>query len=172
MKKYLLVIFVLLAIVACDKANDANQPEQPSGKEEPKDFSIALSYDSVANTVTAIPSDSTGEYVLTVWMVDDYILDYGDDFSDAHVKESLQSYLDLCIDYGMAFPTFVGSQTLQVYEFFDQPYPGEDFIAMAAEFDVKTKKVQGSVFKIFFTTPCLSSTVFCSLHCMPLLSMT
>jgi len=152
MKKSLLVIFSLLALLSCSKQDpqQPEQPEQPGGEvEEPTGFQIALSYDSLANTVTAIPSDSS-EYVLQIWMKQDFILDYGDDFSEAHILESLQAYIDLCVEWEMAFPTFRGEATVDVYEFFDQPYPGEEFIAMAAQINTATGKLEGKAFYLFF----------------------
>lgn len=163
MKKILLIIICMLALIACNKNNepqqssDDNNPSdtipQDTVPQDPVAFSVALSYDSVANIVTAVPSDTDVEYVLQVWMVQDYVLDYGNDFSDAHVKESLQDYLDMCIAWEMSFPTFTGTTTMDVYEWFDQPYPGEEFIAMAASFNLQTRKIEGRVEHIFFTTP-------------------
>lgn len=158
MKKTLLIIFAMLALVACNKKDEAQQPGEQqtggnSGKEEPTGFHVSLTYDSEANMVTAMPSDTMVEYVLFVWMKEDFILDYGDDFSDEHVKESLQAYIDMCIEWNMAFPTFRGETSMDVYEWFDQPYPGEEFIAMAASFNKQTRKIEGGVDHIFFTTP-------------------
>lgn len=152
MKKTLLIIMSVVALMACSKDNEP-KPGQPTGDLTPTTFAITLSYDSVANTVTAVPTDSTVEYIFQVWMTQDFILDYGNDFSDKHIAESLQDYLDMCIAWEMAFPTFVGTTTMDVYEFFDQPYPGEEFIAMAASFNLQTRKIEGRVEHIFFTTP-------------------
>jgi len=153
MKKTVFLLFSLFFLIACNKNNDPQKPsDNPSGGDDTSTFRISLSYDSVANTISAIPSDSTVEYVMTIWMVEDYKIDYGNDFSDAHIKESLQSWVDDCIGCGMGFPLFRGRETQLVYEFFDHPYPGEEFIAMAGQFDSKTKKIVGSVFHINFTT--------------------
>lgn len=159
MKKTLLIIMSVVALMACSKDNEP-KPGQPSGDnpsdtvpQDPATFAITLSYDSVANTVTAVPTDNAVEYIFQVWMTQDFILDYGNDFSDKQIAESLQDYLDMCIAWEMAFPTFVGTTTMDVYEFFDQPYPGEEFIAMAASFNLQTHKIEGRVEHIFFTTP-------------------
>lgn len=152
MKKTLFVILSMLALIACNKNNEPQQPGQPS-EDDPAIFTITLSYDSVANTVTALPSDTAVEYLFQIWMTQDFILDYGNDFSDKHIAESLQDYIDMCIAWDMSFPTFVGKTTMDVYEFFDQPYPGEEFIAMAARFNLQTRKIDGKVEHIFFTTP-------------------
>lgn len=155
MKKIVFIIMTVLVLISCDNNHETQLSDNPSVDTVSMDstgFTVALSYDSMYNTITAVPSDSTIEYVFTVWMVQDFILDYGNDFSDAHIKSSFQDYLDMCIVWSMAFPTFVGSETMDVYEFFDQPYPGEEFIAMAAKFNMKTKKIEGDVFHINFTT--------------------
>lgn len=165
MKRILFVLLSVLALIACKKNNEPQQPGNPSTDVTPSDtvqqdtipgpvaFSIELSYDSSDNIITAVSTDSMVEYVLQVWMKEDFIMDYGDDFSDAHIAESLQSYLDMCVEGGIQFPTFVGNTALDVYEFFDQPYPGKEIIAMAAKFNMTTLKIEGPVYHIFFTTP-------------------
>lgn len=153
MKKTMLFFMLLLAFVAC-KQNDPQQPDTPTDDDQnTTSFTIALSYDSVANTVTSIPSDTAADYVLLVWMVQDYIADYGDDFSDDKVFENMNSYIRQCIMYQMGFPLFYGCETVDVYDFFDQPYPGEDCIAMAAPFDTEKRKLLKPVSYIFFTSP-------------------
>lgn len=156
MKKNFLFILLIIALIACNKKNDSLQPEQPSVPVIDSDtvyMTINLSYDSSTNEITAIPSDLATEYVLSVWMKADYIADYGDDFSDAHIKESLADYIGQFMIYGIAFPTFIAETTIPVYDFFDMPYPGEDFIAMAAKINQKTGEIEGHVFHLFFTTP-------------------
>ena len=153
MKKIVFIIMTVLVMISCDKNPETQLSDNPSVDTVPIDsivFTVALSYDSMYNTITAVPSDSTIEYVFTVWMVQDFILDYGNDFSDGHIAESLQDYIDM---WEMSFPTFVGATTMDVYEFFDQPYPGEEFIAMAVPFNMQTHKIDGRVEHIFFTTP-------------------
>jgi len=139
-----------LAIVSCDK-DAPSQPDQPSGDQT--SFAITLTYDSAANAITAIPADTTSDYVLFVWMVQDYIADYGNDFSDAQIYANMQSYISQCIMFEMSFPLFRGCETVDVYDFFDQPYPGNECIAMAAPYDTKSRKLLQPVAHLRFTTP-------------------
>lgn len=156
MKKTIFLSLLLLALVACNQ-NNPQQPDKPVVEDDDQDTTsvtgVLLTYDSVTNCVTAVPSDSISDYVLFVWMVQDYIADYGNDFSDDHIFESMESYIQMSIQYQMSFPIFQGSTTVEVYEYFDQPYPGEDYIAMAAAFDVEKNELIKPVSYLFFTTP-------------------
>ncbi|MCQ2344123.1 MAG: hypothetical protein MJ002_04255 [Paludibacteraceae bacterium] len=161
MKKYLLIIpLLLLALISCDKKDNSNSPDSPvtppDTTENPPVVTnnvIALTYDSTNVTVTAIPGDSVETYVLQVWLVEDYILDYGDDFTDAGVRNALASYLDMCIDWQMQFPIFDMTETTLVYDWFDQPYYGVEHIAMAASYNEQARKIDGPVSFIRFMVP-------------------
>lgn len=161
MKKILLLIpLLLLALISCDKKDDSDSPDAPVVPQDTTvvppvvvNNAITLTYDSVNVTVTATPGDSVETYVLQVWLVEDYILDYGDDFTDEGVKNALSSYLDMCIDWQMQFPIFDMTETTLVYDWFDQPYYGVEHIAMAASYDEQARKIDGPVSFIRFMAP-------------------
>lgn len=161
MRKILLLIPLLfLALISCDKKDDSNTPEPPvtppDTTENPPVIvsnAIDLTYDSANITVTATPGDSVVTYVLQIWLVEDYILDYGDDFTDEGVKNALSSYLDMCIQWQMIFPTFDAPETTLVFDWFDQMYLGKEYIAMAASYDEQARKINGPVSFIRFYIP-------------------
>lgn len=150
MKRFLLLPLIFISLFACNKKDDSNTPEPPVTRQ---DSLVVLTYDTTEKTVTATPGDSVVTYVLQIWLVEDYILDYGDDFTDEGVKNALSSYLDMCIQWQMIFPTFDAPETTLVFDWFDQMYLGKEYIAMAASYDEQARKINGPVSFIRFYIP-------------------
>lgn len=150
MKRLLLLPLIFISLFACNKKDDSNTPEPPVTRQ---DSLVVLTYDTTEKTVIATPGDSVVTYVLQIWLVEDYILDYGDDFTDEGVKNALSSYLDMCIQWQMIFPTFDAPETTLVFDWFDQMYLGKEYIAMAASYDEQARKINGPVSFIRFYIP-------------------
>lgn len=150
MKRLILLPLIFISLFACNKKDDSNTPEPPVTRQ---DSLVVLTYDPTEKTVTATPGDSVVTYVLQIWLVEDYILDYGDDFTDEGVKNALSSYLDMCIQWQMIFPTFDAPETTLVFDWFDQMYLGKEYIAMAASYDEQARKINGPVSFIRFYIP-------------------